>query len=176
MEKVFKHNLPRLDFKYGNLIEVLYAVLIPFSLGWALFTSLRRKYYPKEKAFRSSLPVISVGNIHSGGSGKTPVVRALAEHFKSRYPAVVSRGYKASLSSKGAKVNMQGAFAVGDEPWMLHKLFGLQVWIGKDREMSIKKIEAIQSSNLIILDDGYQHFKVQRDLDIVLIVFRILTL
>jgi len=169
MEKLLKHNLPRLDFRFGNFVEVFYAVLIPFSLGWAFFTFLRRKYKKNEKAFRSELPVISIGNIHSGGSGKTPLVQAIAEHYKNKSPAIVSRGYKASLSSRGAKVNIQGAFAVGDEPWMLHKLFGLSVWIGKDRIKSIQKIESSRASKMVILDDGFQHFKVNRDLDLVLI-------
>lgn len=169
MEKVLKHNLPRLNFRWGNFLEVFYAVLLPLSFLWALVAFLKRKYTKKEKTYRSTLPVLSVGNIHSGGSGKTPIVAAIAERFKDLSPAIVSRGYKASLSSKGAKVNMQGAFAVGDEPWMLHKLFGLSVWIGKDRIRNIKKIESLQVSNLVILDDGFQHIKVQRDLDLVAI-------
>lgn len=169
MEKILKHNLHRLNFRWGNIVEVLYAVLIPLSLGWALYAFLRRKYEGRRKHFRSSLPVLSVGNIHSGGSGKTPLALAIASHYKNRSPYIVSRGYKASLSRKGAKVDNQGVFAVGDEPWMLHRLFGLSVWIGRDRVKSIKKIEEEKNSALLILDDGFQHFKVERDVNLVLI-------
>ncbi len=169
MENILKPRLQEFKLSTPRLREVFYVVLVPLSMAWGAVSSLRRRHFPKKKTYRSRLPVISIGNIHSGGSGKTPVTCALAKHFSERNPVVVSRGYRASLSDKGAKVDRQGSHAVGDEPWMLHRLFGLNVWIGKDRTKNIRAIESGENSRLILLEDGFQHFRVQRDVDLVLI-------
>jgi tetraacyldisaccharide 4'-kinase len=113
-----------------------------------------------------------VGNIHSGGSGKTPLVRALAEHFSARKPVVLSRGYRAVLSGVGAKVELNqlnGSKLYGDEPWMLAHQIKSPVFISKRRVLGIKKIEQSHEKSLVILDDGFQHLSLRRNVDLVCI-------
>jgi len=120
--------------------------------------------------------VISVGNLTLGGTGKTPFVQFLITTLKKQFPefhfTILSRGYKARFSNEGTIVNSDAmATDVGDEP-LLHKqkLSEVQVIIGKDRIRSYKKFNQISSrKHIVILDDGFQHHKLYRDLDIVLI-------
>lgn len=115
--------------------------------------------------------VISIGNIHAGGVGKTPLVIALARHLyqHGRAPAVVSRGYKGRLSSVGAIVTGQiSAADVGDEPVEIAKaLPEVPVFIGADRVKAARKAAAVAKT--LILDDGFQHRRLGRDLDVVVI-------
>lgn len=169
MEKVFNSNLFPREKPSRHWFEIFYVILLPLSLIWGAATLLRRRYFPKSQVYHSKLPVISIGNLHSGGTGKTPLTHAIANYFSKENPSVVSRGYRGSLSSQGARVGLQGPHAVGDEPWMMHKVFGLPVWIGKNRVKSLKKIEETAKHRLVLLDDGFQHLKVHRDIDLVLI-------
>jgi tetraacyldisaccharide 4'-kinase len=130
-------------------------------------------------SYKLSVPVISVGNLSVGGSGKTSLVRYLCENLSSKFHiGVISRGYK--RKSKGTVVVAYkgklktGWQESGDEPYLLGKIFekkGLPVSIivDEDRkrggEIAIKELGV----NLILLDDGFQHRRLKRDIDIVLI-------
>lgn len=154
------------------IANALWILCFPLSLAWALFTTLRRKHYPRKWRYQSRLSVLSVGNLHSGGSGKTPIVAALAARFQSEGAVVVSRGYRGSLSKSGAKVdlaNASGPKTYGDEPWMLACQYGIEVWIGKDRTRTLQQLEATHPATRVILDDGFQHLAVGRNVDLVLI-------
>lgn len=150
----------------------LWVVLFPLACLWAAFASLRRKFYPKSRRYRSKLRIVCVGNIHSGGSGKTPLVKAVADHFSHEKPVVLARGYRGALSAKGAQVNLSqpnGSVLYGDEPWMLARQLKSPVFIAKKRVQGIKEIEKIDSTSLVILDDGFQHLALDRNLNILCI-------
>lgn len=140
---------------------------------------LRKK---KEKALREqkSLPaiVISVGNLTVGGTGKTPMVIEIAREARKRgYDiSILSRGYKGRLPGPVIVSCRTGplveAIDVGDEPvLMAEKLHGIPVIVGRDRyEAGIYAMQCFKEKpHLFILDDGYQHWRLKRDLDILLI-------
>ena len=131
------------------------------------------------KSFEISVPIISIGNLSLGGSGKTSLIRYLCESLSFQFDiAVLSRGYK--RSSKGPVMVMErGKLKVdwekaGDEPYLLGKIFEkknikVSILVDEDRkrgsEIAFKELGA----NLILLDDGFQHRKLKRDLDLVLL-------
>ena len=131
--------------------------------------ALRIKPAPAPR--RVSRPVISVGNIHVGGVGKTPLVIALARASLEAgiRPAVVSRGYGGRLSRAGAIVAAgRSAFEVGDEPLEIARaLSGVPVAIGAGRIDAARRVE--EDADLLILDDGFQHRRLARDLDLLVL-------
>lgn len=135
-------------------------------------TRHRRRRHPRPNDYRPQSKVICVGNIHSGGSGKTPLVLELARRLGDRNAAILARGYRGSLSAAGARVDRaaeDGAEKYGDEPWMLSQLVDIPVYIGRERAQLVRRIEADLGTGLIILDDGFQHFALRRDVDLVAI-------
>lgn len=125
---------------------------------------------------RVNIPVISVGNLSVGGTGKTPLVEHLARDFQSqgKTVAIVSRGYK--RTSEGQVVVSQGsgpevAYSdAGDEPFMLAKLLPqLRIVVNTDRVAGARYAEDQLGADLVILDDGFQHRALARDIDIVLV-------
>ncbi len=128
------------------------------------------------KTKRLPCPVISVGNITAGGTGKTPLVMALARGLRDRgMPvAILSRGYKGKKGSGPLVTDGQAFFQSpeesGDEPYLMAKtLNGIPVLVGKDRFINGRM--ALQRFNVrsLLLDDGYQHLQLHRDLNILLI-------
>src|SRR6478752_6508476 len=116
-------------------------------------------------------PVISVGNISVGGSGKTPFVIALGELLKQRGIAfdVLSRGYRRN-SIEIAVVDPNGSPAqFGDEPLLIARKLQVPVIVGADRYRAGLLAEQKFSSKLHLLDDGFQHRRLHRDFDIVLL-------
>jgi tetraacyldisaccharide 4'-kinase len=126
-------------------------------------------------ATRAEVPVLSVGNLAVGGAGKTPVVLAIAGRLLAagRRPAVLSRGYGASRTddrvvSDGERVLLDAAEG-GDEPVLLaRRLPGLRVLCGADRGALAGKAVAL-GADLLLLDDGFQHRRLRRDLDVVVL-------
>lgn len=120
--------------------------------------------------------IISIGNITIGGTGKTPIVKLLARELTSlgRKIVVVSRGYKSKTAgsvivSDGKKI-LQDVKAAGDEAYMLaERLKGIPIVIGKGRVSACRLAIDCFDPDIILLDDGFQHWRVKRDLDIVLI-------
>jgi len=121
-------------------------------------------------------PVVSVGNLTLGGTGKTPLVIALAERFRNEgfRPVVLSRGYK--RSSKGILVVSRGDGPMatwnesGDEPFLIaRRLSGVAVVVGADRYQAGRLAEREALGNLFILDDGFQHRRLYRNVDLVTI-------
>lgn len=147
-------------------------LLLPFCCAWAIVTKLRRRYYPISWQYRAKFPVICVGNIHSGGSGKTPLVIEIADRFKERRVAILSRGYMGTLSRKGSCVEPLTLFGdklFGDEPWMMAHRVQCPVFIGQDRVRITKQLEREGMTSLLILDDGFQRLSLARTVDIVAI-------
>lgn len=126
---------------------------------------------------RLSVPVLSVGNITLGGTGKTPTVIALARFCQERgkRPAIVSRGYGRSDESSVLIVSdgegtILGPDAAGDEPAMLsRRLTGIPVVVGSDRVRAGQAAIDRFKPDLLILDDGFQHVRLHRDLNIALV-------
>ncbi len=123
---------------------------------------------------RLDVPVISVGNLTFGGTGKTPTVIALARDLVriGRRPAVLTRGYKRRDDHQVVVMGpepRQGVDEVGDEPLeMARRLPGVPVVVDADRERGGR--EALRfGADVLVLDDGFQHLKLERDLDLVLI-------
>jgi tetraacyldisaccharide 4'-kinase len=153
-------------------------LLLPFSYVFGAGVVLRNWFF-EIGALRSlpvGVPVISVGNIESGGVGKTPFVELLVKKFiqKGRKVAVVSRGYKRSGSGtvvvSNGSVQCAEASESGDEPaQMASKLTGVIVIVDEQRVRgALYAIEKF-GVNIIILDDGFQHRYLRRDADIVIL-------
>ncbi|MBI4404701.1 MAG: tetraacyldisaccharide 4'-kinase [Deltaproteobacteria bacterium] len=155
---------------FRRLYDYLWIILLPLSIVWAGTMWLRRRLCG-QKPYRSKIPIICVGNLHSGGSGKTPLVLAISEKFTSRNPAILSRGYGGS-AAKSSKVVDRGApngsVCYGDEPWMMANLSSFSIFVGKNRVASIQGIEKT-ASTLAVLDDGFQYLKLAKDVHLVAI-------
>ncbi len=128
------------------------------------------------KSQRLPIRTISVGNIQAGGSGKTPVVAELAREALQRglQPVILTRGYGGRWSTSGGVIGpghpAPEAEVCGDEVKLLASLVP-EAWIGvgKNRARSLEQVQAAGGHpNLAILDDGFQHFRLKRDVDIVL--------
>lgn len=128
------------------------------------------------KAVQANVPVISVGNITAGGTGKTPCILLLADELQQAgyKPAVISRGYRSGLEkeggvvSDGKQIQVSQAMA-GDEPYMMAlKLPQVPILVGKDRITSMRKATAM-GADVLLMDDGFQYWQLKRDLDIILI-------
>ncbi|KAA3656096.1 MAG: tetraacyldisaccharide 4'-kinase [Calditrichaeota bacterium] len=150
----------------------------PFSLLMQAVSILRNKLYDFGiyKSYRINATVISVGNISVGGTGKTPVIMALAEYLQmqGRSVAVLSRGY--ARNSSGIVIVSEGKGPVcdvrraGDEPYLIaSRLPSVPVVVAEDRVAGGKEICRRFHPEIILLDDGFQHRRLQRDFDIVLL-------
>lgn len=152
--------------------KIFWVFGLPLSCAWALFMRARRSYYVSSRQYRATLKIICVGNLHSGGSGKTPLVEAISKRFQLRSPVILSRGYLGTLSSEGAEIDRlmpNGSLLYGDEPWMLSQQQAGPVFISKKRVAGVKRIEKQYPNSLVILDDGFQHLALGRDVDIICI-------
>ncbi len=167
MQKIIeKHLLNRSFLSY---------FLLPLSWKFALLQILRRKFIFSK--YKSKCKIISIGNIVSGGSGKTPFTIFLAKYLQKqgRRVAVSHRGYKGKfehlnklLSDEKEVFNF--AKDAGDEAYLLaEKLIGIPVVVGKNRINSIEiLVKKFPNLDCIILDDSFQNLKVQHDLDFVI--------
>ncbi len=137
--------------------------------------ALRNRFYDRGwiKSVDIGLPVVSVGNIVAGGTGKTPLVKLLAEIFQETGKvAILSRGYKSEAERRGETMLVSSeadVFQCGDEPfWLSSQLPRVQVWVGKNRIVSAFRAKQ-DGCDLIILDDGMQHRALKRDFEIVVV-------
>ena len=146
------------------------------SIFYGLASGLKNKLYDKGflKPKKVNAFVISVGNITTGGVGKTPVVSEIAKHIGEK-TAIISRGYGGKLDNKNINVISDGekiyydAQMAGDEPfWLAQNTKGTVVITCKNRYAGAKYAVEKFGAKTIILDDGFQHRKLHRDLDIVL--------
>jgi tetraacyldisaccharide 4'-kinase len=152
-------------------------VLIPFCLTYQVGSRINNFLYESGilKTYRSSLPVISVGNIAFGGSEKTPLAMNLISFFLENgfSPALVTRGYKGKWEKIGGILSdgnqTYGTWReAGDEPFMVSQRFPQAgIFVGQNRLASCEKAHHA-GFNVVILDDGFQHRRLKRDLDIVL--------
>lgn len=152
------------------------AILYPLSFPYLLGVIFRNWLYRKEilRTHRLPIPVISIGGLTCGGSGKTPLVVTLSSRLSEwgMKVATLFRGYKGRLESKGGIVS--DGFKVlldprdcGDEAYLLaKKTKGVIVAVGKDRYEVAQRVLRSFSPQVVLLDDGFQHLKLKRDIDI----------
>jgi tetraacyldisaccharide 4'-kinase len=163
------------------LDTIVLLFLVPWAWGYALALQFRALLYQLGilKTERLPRPVVSIGNVTVGGTGKTPVAAYIARILLARgyKVAVLSRGYGGTLEgqtcvvSDGAAI-MLSAGECGDEPYLLASTVpGLMVVIGTDRhaagQMAMKQL----APDIFLLDDGFQHLRLHRDLNILLLDF-----
>lgn len=147
----------------------------PWQRFYALAHRLRRRWYAP-RARRLPRPVVSIGNLCWGGSGKTPLTAALAAHLRDAgwRVAILSRGY--GSRGEGVRVVSRGAgpllgpLVAGDEPVLLAgELPGVAVVVGPDRHLAgLHALERLTPQpEIFVLDDGFSHLRLARDLDLV---------
>lgn len=148
-------------------------LLLPLAWLFGLLAAARRGFYHSGLLSRPALPVpvIVVGNLSVGGTGKSPVVGWLAQQlldagFK---PGIVSRGYGGTHNSQPLLVDAQSDPAVvGDEPLMLAEQTGCPVCVCTDRVAAVKTVSE-QRVNVVISDDGLQHYRMRRAVELIVI-------
>lgn len=131
------------------------------------------------KIRRLDCPVISIGNLAVGGAGKTPMATLLAKMFVERglRPVVISRGYRGTLKKEGSVVSngrevFLDAKLCGDEPYMMAMEKAFPVVVGRERYKAGLMALKTFAPDVIILDDGFQHLQLARDLNLVLLDYK----
>jgi tetraacyldisaccharide 4'-kinase len=141
------------------------------SVLFGFITSARNSLYDTGilRRYVSSLPVVSVGNLTVGGNGKTPLCLYLIEALKGRglNPVILSRGYGGSLKGPHIVQPSDSPKAVGDEPLLMALTGGVPVVIARSRAEGARLIERERLGDVIILDDGFQHRRLARQVDII---------
>ena len=148
--------------------------------AYGRITGMRRTWYARRPERRRRLhhSVISVGNLATGGSGKTPVVAAVAGLLRNRgeRPAILTRGYARRESTEGVLVVSDGERVLepvsrsGDEPQLLARtVSGVPVLVSSDRYIAGVFAERQFGVTVSILDDGFQHVQLERDIDLLLV-------
>jgi len=146
-------------------------LLWPLYFVYRLATLLRKCLYQFRflKSYRAKIPVVVVGNITLGGTGKSPLVAYLVESLTEMgfKPGVVSRGYGAIISPDEVReVNVNGLVSeVGDEPLMLKRRVGCPIFVSPTRALAVQALEK-KGCDIVITDDGLQHYALDRDIEI----------
>ena len=165
--------MKRLDYYWYTRSPWL-LLLTPLSLLFRIVAWLRRFAYRKGlvPSHRISRPVIIVGNITAGGTGKTPLVIWLAEYLRARgyRPGIISRGYGGKASSWPQQVRPDSDPAVvGDEAVLMAGATQCPMSVGPDRVATARALVENSDCDVILSDDGLQHYALQRDIEIVVI-------
>ena len=154
-------------------------LLLPAAFLFAAIVSLRRLAY-RAGILRSivlRVPVIVVGNLAAGGAGKTPLVLALVRELaaRGRHPGIVSRGYGGNFRGVHKVEEGDSAELVGDEPLLLKRRAACPVFVGSDRVTAAQALlAAYPECDVIVSDDGLQHYRLARDVEIAVIDRRML--
>ena len=172
--------VPRFDDEYNSSLVVdswykkslwLY-LLFPFSAVISYLTSRRRRKFLKDtkNRFKSKIPLIVVGNLTIGGTGKTPLVKYIASELqKLGYkPGLVSRGYGGKFKETLMVTDQTPVKQTGDEAQILSTL-NLPFYIDQNRVRALKALNDNHDCDIIISDDGLQHYQMNRDIEIVVI-------
>ena len=150
-----------------------YWLLVPLSALYALVTALRRWLFRVglKQQITLPVPVIVVGNISVGGTGKTPFTLYLVQLLQQRgfTPGIISRGYGAKIDKPTLVTADASADAVGDEPLLLAQKSGCPVVVCPDRVAAAQYLLAHSAVDIMISDDGLQHYRLGRAAEIVLI-------
>ena len=149
-------------------------LLLPVSALFGLLAAARRNLYSlgvlRKNQF--SVPVVVVGNISVGGTGKTPIVSVLTQRIQARglRPGIVSRGYGAPKADHPRLVTEAvSAAQVGDEPALLFRDTQVPMCIGANRSAAVKMLVAECGVDVVVSDDGLQHYAMSRDIEIAVV-------
>jgi len=168
-----KHFLERfIEKRWYSRPGALY-VLAPLEFLFRFLARLRRRRL-EARAYQPQLPLLILGNISVGGTGKTPLIIALVKFLQSQgyKPAVISRAYL-SAAAKSKSVHRvtegDGYAAVGDEPLEIYSRTQCPVFVGGDRVALVKHIEQQGDCDLILSDDGLQDYRLGRSVEVVVV-------
>lgn len=160
---------------YQSSLTITTALLLPFSWIYAAITSVRRWCYRRNifKSYHCGRPLIVVGNITVGGTGKTPCVMALAKQLIASgwKPGIVSRGVGGEAKMKPVSVAPDASVSqVGDEALLLARVTQCPLFVCVDRVRAVRALLAAHPDcDVIISDDGLQHYRMQRDIEIAVV-------
>ncbi|MGB5718018.1 MAG: tetraacyldisaccharide 4'-kinase, partial [Gammaproteobacteria bacterium] len=165
--------MKRLDYYWYTRTPWL-VVLTPLSLVYRVIVSLRRAAYKIDllRSTRVPVPVIVVGNITVGGTGKTPLVVWLAEYLRGKgyKPGIISRGYGGTASNWPQQVRPDSdPGAVGDEAVLLAAKTGCPMSVAPDRVAAARALVEHGECDILLSDDGLQHYALQRDIEIAVV-------
>ncbi|PWC17275.1 tetraacyldisaccharide 4'-kinase [Brenneria corticis] len=152
----------------------LYRLLIPLSLLYGLIAFLIRQSYRRgwRKSWRAPVPVVVVGNLTAGGNGKTPVVIWLVEQLRRKglRAGVVSRGYGGRSQHYPLVVDDNVTTGqAGDEPVLIYQRTGAPVAVAPKRRLAVEALLARYPLDVVITDDGLQHYALARDIELVVV-------
>lgn len=156
-------------------INPLSLVLWPLSIVFCSLVYIRHGLYQRKwlKASRIGKPVIIVGNISVGGNGKTPIVHTLIKLLKAKgyHPAILTRGYKSDYEGQTILLRpSESSGMAGDEANMLSELCGCPIGVGADRvKTATDLLHQFPEIDIVIADDGLQHYALARDLEIIVL-------
>lgn len=165
--------MKRIDY-YWNSINVISVILLPLSGLFCLLARVRKYLYRSGayKSYKAPLPVIVIGNISVGGTGKTPLIIELVKQLQQlgKKPAVISRGYGGKAESWPQVVNESSvAEMVGDEPQLIFQQTGCPLVVGPNRQQDIELLLQQFECDVVLSDDGLQHYALQRDIEIAVV-------
>ncbi len=160
--------------QYWYRLTLWHVLLLPFSLLFGILASLRRFLYIQHllPVIKLPVPVIVIGNITAGGTGKTPLIIWLANLLQEQgfRPGIVSRGYGGSNIGPLAVTRQSNPILVGDEPVLLARRCRCPVWVGRKRPAAAKALlNAHPECNVVLSDDGLQHYRLHRDAEIAVV-------
>lgn len=152
----------------------LWRLLLPLSWLYGLVSNCIRLCYRLgiKRAWRAPVPVVVVGNLTAGGNGKTPMVIWLVEQLQQRgiRVGVVSRGYGGKAASYPLLLTAETTSAeAGDEPVLIYQRTAAPVAVSPERAEAVKAILAQHDVQIIVTDDGLQHYRLARDVEIVVV-------
>ncbi|CAH1388277.1 tetraacyldisaccharide 4'-kinase [Candidatus Nitrotoga sp. M5] len=152
----------------------LHLIMLPVSFLFHIVTATRRALYRKGilTSVKLSAPIIVVGNITVGGSGKTPLTLWLAQQLidSGWHPGIISRGYGGTNKSPLAVQASSSHDEAGDEAVLMAQRKLCPVWIGRDRVAAAHALlQAHPECDIVLSDDGLQHYRLQRDFEIVVV-------
>jgi tetraacyldisaccharide 4'-kinase len=165
-----KEKLPNAWYGSASWLRLLY----PLSLLYGLLAQGNRDAYARghKPVYRSAVPVIVIGNITVGGTGKTPLTLAVAKYLQAQgnRPAIISRGYKGQSSRYPLHVTgTTPVAACGDEALLLAMNTDVPVVVDPDRSRGVQFLENRFKPDVIVCDDGLQHYALARDIEIIVV-------
>lgn len=159
---------------HWSRITPLHLILFPASLLFRVLAALRRTLYRARvlPTHQLPVPVIVIGNISVGGTGKTPLTLALAQQLIEcgRHPLIVSRGYGGTAQQPQEVDADSDVRQTGDEPLLMARRKLCPVWVGRDRATAARAaLQAHPQCDIVLCDDGLQHYRLRRDAEVAVI-------